>query len=118
MRHSLAGFIGLFLLAAGAEAADQTVRNDEATRAIVFSSDSGNCLACHAMPTVPEAEQTGNIGPPLIAMSARFSDKKMLRARIWDATAKNSDTLMPPFGRHKVLTEEQIDRVVDFIYSL
>ena len=32
----------------------------------------GNCLACHMM---GDGQSPGNIGPPLIAMQARFPDK-------------------------------------------
>jgi sulfur-oxidizing protein SoxX len=85
---------------------------------LAFNNRKGNCLACHGMPTVPDAESTGLYGPPLIAMSARFPDKAKLRAQIWDATAFNPSTTMIPFGKHKVLTEEEIDKVVDFIYGL
>ncbi len=42
---------------------------------LAFNNRKGNCLACHAMPTVPDAESAGLYGPPLIAMSARFPDK-------------------------------------------
>jgi sulfur-oxidizing protein SoxX len=87
-------------------------------KAHAFNRSKGNCLACHSMPTVPDAEQPGNSGPPLIAMSARFPDRKALRAKIWDATASNPYTLMPPMGKHRILTEEEIDQVVDFIYGL
>lgn len=90
----------------------------ETGKDIAYDNKKGNCLACHAMPTLADAEQPGNSGPPLIAMSARFPDKKVLRAKIWDATATNPSTLMPPFGKHKALTEEQIDKVVEFIYGL
>lgn len=85
---------------------------------LAFNVGKGNCLACHGMPTVEAAEQPGNSGPPLIAMSARFPDKAVLRARIWDATAANPDSLMPPFGKHKVLTEQEIDQILEFIYEL
>lgn len=85
---------------------------------LAYDSKMGNCLACHAMPTMADAAQPGNSGPPLIAMSARFPDKKVLRAQVWDATVRNPETYMPPFGKHKILTEEQIDKVVDFIYGL
>lgn len=87
-------------------------------KAIVFNSARGNCLACHAMPTLKDAEQPGNSGPPLIAMSARFPGRKVLREKIWDATATAPNTFMPPFGKHRVLSEEEIDQVVDFIYGL
>ena len=41
-----------------------------------------------------------------------------LRAQIWDAMAANAKTSMPPFGKHKILTEEEIDKVVDFVHTL
>jgi L-cysteine S-thiosulfotransferase len=85
---------------------------------LAFAADKGNCLACHAMPTLADAEQPGNSGPPLIAMQARFPGKAELRARIWDASAIQPDTFMPLFGKHKLLTEHEIDQILDFIYSL
>ena len=60
----------------------------------------------------------GNIGPPLIAMKARFPDKAALRAQIWDATVANPNTIMPPFGKHRILSEKEVDLVTEFIYSL
>jgi sulfur-oxidizing protein SoxX len=91
---------------------------EETGKDIAFNNKKGNCLACHGMPTVPDAQSTGLYGPPLIAMSARYPDKAKLRARIWDATAFNPSTSMIPFGKHKVLTEQEIDKVTDFIYGL
>jgi len=85
---------------------------------LAFDKKKGNCLACHGMPTVPDAESTGTYGPPLIAMSARFPDKAKLRAQIWDATVANPATSMIPFGKHRVLTEQEIDKVTDFVYGL
>ncbi len=99
------------LLAASAFAA-------ETGKDIAFNRSKGNCLACHAMPTLPDAEQPGESGPPLIAMQARFPDKAVLRAKIWDATASNPQSFMPPMGKHQVLTEGEIDKVVEFLYGL
>jgi len=91
---------------------------EETGKDIAFNRAKGNCLACHGMPTVPDAESTGTYGPPLIAMSARFPDKARLRAQIWDATAFNPASSMIPFGKHGVLTEKEIDKVTDFVYGL
>ncbi len=91
---------------------------EETGKQIAFNNKKGNCLACHGMPTVPDAQSTGLYGPPLIAMSARYPDKAKLRAQIWDATAANPSSSMIPFGKHKVLTEQEIDKVVDFVYGL
>jgi sulfur-oxidizing protein SoxX len=75
----------------------------------------GNCLACHMM---GDGQLPGNIGPPLVAMKARFPDKDKLREQIWDATKKNPNSMMPPFGRHRVLTEDEIDKVLEYVYTL
>jgi sulfur-oxidizing protein SoxX len=50
-------------------------------------------------------------------MKARYS-RDILRGRISDETAVNADTVMPPFGANKILTEEELDLVTDYIYSL
>jgi sulfur-oxidizing protein SoxX len=106
------------VLAQAAATPAATPKKEETGKDIAFNNRKGNCLACHGMPTVPDAVATGLYGPPLIAMSARFPDKAKLRAQIWDATAFNPASTMIPFGKHQVLTEEEIDKVVDFIYGL
>ena len=87
----------------------------EQGKAIAFDRKKGNCLACHQIEggTLP-----GNIGPPLVAMKSRYPDKARLRAQIWDSTKANPNTIMPPFGRHQILSEGEIDKVVEFIYTL
>lgn len=82
---------------------------------LAFHKKKGNCLSCH---NIAGGIMAGNMGPPLIAMKARFPDKAKLRAQIWDATKANSNTSMPPFGRHKMLSEKDIDLIVEFIYTL
>lgn len=46
---------------------------------IAFDRKKGNCLACHQ---IEGGSLPGNIGPPLIAMKARFPDKKVLKSQI------------------------------------
>ena len=82
---------------------------------VAFDRKKGNCMPCHIM---AGATLAGNIGPPLVAMKARFPDKAKLRAQIWDATAKNPNTMMPPFGLHRILSEKDIDLVTEYIHSL
>ena len=108
--------ISAITLSAGVLAADPP--KEETGKDISFNRSKGNCLACHGMPTVPDAEATGTIGPPLIAMSARYPDKAKMRAQIWDATVANPSSSMIPFGKNKVLTEQELDKVVDYIYGL
>lgn len=87
----------------------------ERGRTLAFDRGKGNCLACHEIAggTLP-----GNIGPPLVAMKLRFPDKPALRAQVSDAGARNPDSIMPPFGRHRILTDDEIDLIVEFLYTL
>jgi sulfur-oxidizing protein SoxX len=84
-------------------------------RALVMERSKGNCLACHA---VEDGELPGNIGPPLIAMKARFPDRDELYKQIWDATLRNPDSRMPPFGKHGILSADEIRLIVDYLYTL
>lgn len=87
----------------------------EQGKEIAFDRRAGNCLACHM---VEGANLPGNIGPPLVAMKARFPDKDRLRAQIHDPQQFNPNTVMPPFGKHNILSDEQIDKIVEYVYSL
>jgi len=77
----------------------------------------GNCLACHQIPGNHDAVSLADIGPPLFHMRERFPDRAALRGQLWDPMARNSQTVMPPFGKHGVLTEDEIDLIVDYIYQ-
>ena len=92
-----------------------TKENIEKGKQLAFENSKGNCLACHMM---DNGEMPGNLGPPLIQMKQRFPKRSVLRAQIWDATAINPQSVMPPFGKHGILTDEEVDRVVDYMYSL
>ena len=110
---ALATLLGALSFAPQLAAADEQVLAEG--KKIAFDRKKGNCLACHH---IEGGDLAGNIGPALVAMKARFPDKAVLRAQIWDATAKNPNTMMPPFGRHEIMTEAEIDKVVEFIHSL
>ena len=100
--------------AASASAQDERIA---AGRAIAHDWYKGNCLACHQVPGDPAAETLANIGPPIVGMRERFPDRAQLRAQLWDPTVSNPLSYMPPFGKHGVLTEQEIDLVVDYIYQ-
>lgn len=108
--------LGALILSASVHANE--AKKEQTGKDIAYDRGKGNCLACHAMPGVADDQQPGNSGPPLIAMKDRFPDKKVLRDKIWDATATNPASYMPPMGKHKILSEQEIDKVVDFVYGL
>jgi sulfur-oxidizing protein SoxX len=99
-------------LAVGGEPATERIA---AGKQLAMARDKGNCLACHAF---DDGELPGTIGPPLIYMKQRFPDRDELYAQIWDPTRRNPDTVMPPFGAHRILTDAEIELIVDYIQTL
>lgn len=114
---SIAALLGSLALAPVAAVSAQEAEASAAAQGKQVAHDrrKGNCLACHA---IEGGDMTGNVGPPLVAMKARFPDKARLRAQIWDSTKANPNTIMPPFGRHQILTEKEIDQIVEYMYTL
>ena len=111
---ALAGSMAL-LPAPGLVLAEEAGSVVEQGKAVAFDRKKGNCLACHQ---IAGGDLPGNIAPPLVAMKARYPDKSRLRVQIWDATKINSNSIMPPFGRQQILSESEIDKIVEFIYTL
>ena len=87
----------------------------EEGRQLAFDVKKGNCLSCHM---IPGGQSPGNISVPLVAMKMRFPDKDVLRQNVWDQPAFRPNAMMPPFGRHRILTEQEIDKIVEFLYTL
>jgi sulfur-oxidizing protein SoxX len=104
---------GQLLISSGSLAADSSSIAEG--KAIAFDRMKGNCLACHM---IEGGDSPGNIAPPLVAMKGRYPNKQDLRNQIWDPTVKNPETSMPPFGRHEILSSSELDKVVEFIWSL
>lgn len=82
---------------------------------VAYDRKKGNCLACHMM---GDGESPGDLGPPMIAMKARFPDRAKLRAQVYDATQNNPNSRMPPFGKHRIVSEQELDAIVDYLYTL
>ena len=87
----------------------------EVGQKLAFDRKKGNCLACH---TVGGGISPGNIAPALIAMSTRYKNKEVLKAQIYDATTNNPESAMPPFGKHGVISDKELNAIVEFIWSL
>jgi len=112
---AVAILLGGFTVGGVAQAAGADVI--EEGRTIAFDRKKGNCLACHAI-DAKGASLPGNIGPPLKNIKNRFTSKDKLKAQIYDATVNNPNSIMPPFGKHNILNAKELDKVVEFVYSL
>ena len=82
---------------------------------IAFDRSKGNCLTCHE---IKGGDLPGTIGPPLKDIKSKYPDRSELVAILTDETKRNPLTVMPPFGRNRILTEQEINAVVDFLQTL
>ena len=103
--------LGAALFVAGDAAAQSPAMPGQT---LAFDRSKGTCLTCH---DIEGGDSPGNVGPPLGGMKARFPDRNELTAVIFDETRRNPQTVMPPFGRNLILTREEIDAIVDFLYT-
>jgi len=111
---SIAALVGCLGFAPTIASAD-VAADLEKGKKLAFDRKKGNCLACHQ---IEGGTLAGNIGPPLIAMKARFPDYDKLRAQIDDARKNNPNTIMIPFGPHAVMSKSEIDLVAKYIHTL
>lgn len=81
---------------------------------LAFDRGKGNCLTCHV---IKGGELPGTIGPELNGLKAKYSRDELI-AIVTDETKRNPQTVMPPFGRNRILSEKEISAVVDFLQTL
>lgn len=82
---------------------------------IAFDRAKGNCLSCH---DIKGGDLPGTIGPVLKNIKSKYPDRNDLVAILTDETVRNPQTAMPPFGRNRILTEQEINAIVDFLQTL
>jgi L-cysteine S-thiosulfotransferase len=87
-------------------------------RSIFVDEKKGNCAACHKVPNDAGIQSQSNLGPPLQAVKARFPDGAKLREAIWDLSKSKPNTIMPPYGKNRILTEAEIDALIRYLESV
>jgi sulfur-oxidizing protein SoxX len=120
----LLGALGAAPLArAAGQAPDSKVCNNSANPpkdtitqggCIAIARIKGNCQACHVVAGIA----SGNIAPSLTGVAQRIPDKSKLRAQIQDPAKFNPKTIMPPYGKHEILTPDEIEKVSEWLWTL
>jgi len=103
--------LALALLAPAARAQSSAAEGQR----LAFDRGKGNCLTCHE---IKGGELPGTIGPALKDIKSKYPDRNELVAILTDETRRNPQTMMPPFGRNRILTSEEINAIVDFLETL
>ena len=82
---------------------------------LAFDRGKGNCLTCHV---IKGGDLPGTIGPELVDIKSKYPKREDLVAILNDETLRNPLTVMPPFGRNRILNEKEINAVADFLQTL
>jgi sulfur-oxidizing protein SoxX len=82
---------------------------------LAFDRGKGNCLTCHV---IKGGDSPGTIGPELTGIKTKYANRNDLIAIVTDETKRNPLTVMPPFGRNHILTDKEINAIVDFLQTL
>lgn len=108
---ALGSLLGVFALSQPARAQSAAAEGQK----IAFDRGKGNCLTCHE---IKGGDLPGTLGPPLTEIKSKYPNRDDLVAIVFDETKRNPQTVMPPFGRNRILTDKEISAVVDFLQTL
>lgn len=89
--------------------------NVKAGQELALDRSKGNCLACH---TVKGGDAPSSVGRELVDMKRRFPNRADLVEILTNEPMRNSIAPMPAFGRNHILTEAEIEKIIDFLYTL
>ena len=86
--------------------------------AAFVQADKGHCIACHQLPEGHGPASRADLGPRLEGSRMRALGREGLRRAIADPVRANPETLMPPYGRHKILEAGEIEALVEYLHAL
>lgn len=115
--HIIVGCITTFPLATMASAQSAPLDG----RALFIEQRKGNCTACHKAPTDALLKSASDIGPPLESIKQKYAtpiDQARLREVIQDPGKINPNTIMPPYGKHRILSDAEINAIVGYLETL
>ena len=105
--------LAIGLVASAGPAAAQSAASEG--QKLAFDRGKGNCLTCHV---IKGGDLPGTIGPELTDIKSKYPKREELVAILYDETKRNPLTVMPPFGRNRILTDKEINAIVDFLQTL
>ena len=108
---------GLLFLAL-ATAALQVAAQSPAGLDLFTRADKGACIACHQLPAGTGPATRADVGPALTGARMRELGRARLAEILQDPMRANPQTVMPPYGRHRILKKAEIDALVEFLHAL
>jgi alcohol dehydrogenase (quinone), cytochrome c subunit len=89
--------------------------NVQAGQKLALDRAKGNCLACH---TLKGGDAPSNVGRELKDIKRRFPVRADLVEILTNESLRNPIAPMPSMGKNNVLTPAEIEKIIDFLYTL
>lgn len=87
-------------------------------RTLFLDVKKGNCASCHQAPRDAGVKSLSTIGPVLLDMQARYAEPRLLAEAIAGTGKRVPDSAMPPYARHRILTEPEIAAIARYVSTL
>ncbi len=84
-------------------------------REIATASARGNCVTCHQL---PGDDWPGTVGNSLLQYKKYEYTADRIYQQIYDARIFNPTSVMPPFGSHNLLSDQEIRDLVAYLQSI
>ncbi|MGE0565207.1 MAG: sulfur oxidation c-type cytochrome SoxA [Pseudolabrys sp.] len=91
---------------------------ENGAKLVADRSRGGSCLACHVMGPAGGANLPGNVAPDLSELGNAKREDEWLFNYVYDGRVYNPDTVMPPWGSHKLFNDQEIMDMVAFLKTL
>jgi sulfur oxidation c-type cytochrome SoxX len=84
-------------------------------REIAMSPARGNCVTCHRL---PGDDWPGTVGNSLLQYKKYEYTAERIYQQIYDPRVFNPTSVMPPYGSHNLLKEQEIRDLVAYLQSI
>jgi sulfur oxidation c-type cytochrome SoxX len=89
--------------------------NPKRGKEIAMSKSDRNCATCHQL---PGDEWPGTVGNSLLHYKTRGYTDDRVYQQLYDARKFNPNSIMPPFGSHNLLSDQDLRDIVAYLQSI
>ena len=87
-------------------------------RILFLNAAKGGCTNCHQVPSDPTIKSLSSIGPKLVGVKEKYPTPEALDAAIGDFEKQKPGSFMPPYRKHRLLTDAEIAAIARYVWTL
>lgn len=87
-------------------------------RALFLDASKGRCAHCHQVPGDATVKSLSTIGPILANVKDKYPTLEALDAAIGEIEKQKPGSFMPPYRKHRLLTDAEITAIARYVWTL